>query len=214
VVCLGHGPECLRRYRAFQMEVQLGLGERGEDLVHMRSGTYQGSGPGVKEMGFDPLPASSRSLAGGWGGAKRVESIQTPAGFVSSIMSVRNIVLLFIAGAALTGCKMMTYGKMSPIVGAGYPGAGSSAAVSISGYTFLPISVAFPGANGVTVTWTNNDPVAHMVTWDSPPSPVSDSVDIAPYGGSFAVSFATATPGTYHYHCSIHPTMTGSIVVN
>jgi plastocyanin len=127
-------------------------------------------------------------------------------------MSVRNIVFLLIAGAAFAGCKMM-YGTMSPIVGAGYPGTGSSAAVSISGYTFLPMSVAFPGANGVTVTWTNNDPVQHTVTWDSMTPPVSISGNIASNGGTFSALFPN-TPGTYTYHCSIHTGMTGSIVVH
>ena len=62
-------------------------------------------------------------------------------------------------------------------------------------------------AVGGTVTWTNNDAVAHTSTsngtgWNSG--------TIAP-GGQFSFKFQTA--GTYQYHCAIHPGMVGTIVV-
>ena len=61
--------------------------------------------------------------------------------------------------------------------------------------------------NGQAITFTNNDPVAHTSTsagggWDSG--------DIAP-GGSFMTTLQQ--PGTYTYHCSIHPFMQGMVVV-
>jgi hypothetical protein len=60
---------------------------------------------------------------------------------------------------------------------------------------------------GTTVTWTNNDSVTHTVTSDSG---IFNSGSLAP-GQSFSFTFPSA--GTFTYHCTIHPYMTGSIVV-
>jgi nitrite reductase (NO-forming) len=57
-----------------------------------------------------------------------------------------------------------------------------------------------------TVTWTNNDNTAHTVT----DTGVFDSGYINP-GQSWSYTFTT--PGTYQYHCSIHPWMTGTVIV-
>lgn len=49
----------------------------------------------------------------------------------------------------------------------------------------------------------------HTITSDT--QGLFDSGSLAP-GATFEHTFTAA--GTYHYHCSIHPTMTGIIVVN
>ena len=56
---------------------------------------------------------------------------------------------------------------------------------------------------GQTVTFANNDAVAHTATSDA-----FDSGELAP-GASY--SFTPQQPGTYAYHCSIHPFMTGTL---
>jgi plastocyanin len=56
------------------------------------------------------------------------------------------------------------------------------------------------------VTWTNNDSATHTITGDGG----LDSGDVAT-GGTYSKTFDKA--GTYKYHCSIHPTMTGEVVV-
>jgi plastocyanin len=61
----------------------------------------------------------------------------------------------------------------------------------------------------VTLTWTNYDGVAHTVT-DSALTPTFDSGNIS-QGTSYSLTLTI--PGTYAYHCSIHPGMTGTIVV-
>ncbi len=60
---------------------------------------------------------------------------------------------------------------------------------------------------GTTVTWVNQDDVPHkIVSTDKKfSSPVLDT------GGRFSHTFTA--PGTYEYFCSIHPTMTGKVVV-
>src|SRR5689334_14720867 len=66
-----------------------------------------------------------------------------------------------------------------------------------------PITVAA----GTMVTWTNTDAIAHTSTSDTK---AFDS-GIIPAGGSFNFTFQTR--GTFPYHCSIHPGMVGSVVV-
>lgn len=60
---------------------------------------------------------------------------------------------------------------------------------------------------GDTVRWTNKDGLYHTVTFDDASA---DSGDIAP---SAAFERIFGAPGTYMYHCSRHPAMTGTIVV-
>ena len=61
---------------------------------------------------------------------------------------------------------------------------------------------------GDTVTWTNGTDVAHTVTSDSGSELASDSVGD---GATFDHTFTAE--GTFAYHCTIHPYMTGKIVV-
>jgi plastocyanin len=61
---------------------------------------------------------------------------------------------------------------------------------------------------GDTVTWMNNDSVAHTSTSDGNGW---NSGVVAP-GGKFSFAFQNA--GTFSYHCAIHPGMVGSIVVH
>jgi len=56
-----------------------------------------------------------------------------------------------------------------------------------------------------TVSWVNNDNVAHTATGSG-----FDTGIIAP-GSSSNHTFTS--PGTYNYHCSVHPTMMGTVIV-
>jgi len=82
----------------------------------------------------------------------------------------------------------------------------SKASVTIDNYAFSPTPLTVKA--GTAITWTNDDSVAHTVTSDS--GTVLNSPLIKP-GTSF--SFTFTTPGTYTYHCSIHPDMHGTVVV-
>ena len=79
-------------------------------------------------------------------------------------------------------------------------------AVTIANFAFQPASLQI--AAGSSVTWTNADSTAHTVTSDAG---AFDSGQLAP-GASFTQMFMT--PGTYTYHCQIHPFMTATIVVS
>ncbi|NLF12044.1 MAG: cupredoxin family copper-binding protein [Anaerolineaceae bacterium] len=65
---------------------------------------------------------------------------------------------------------------------------------------------------GDTVTWTNNDDVAHTVTAGTPDSPMGefDSGELQP-GDTFSYTFDQA--GTFDYFCTLHPDMTASVTV-
>lgn len=78
-------------------------------------------------------------------------------------------------------------------------------AVKITNFTFDPASVEVTA--GSAVTWTNDDSTAHTVVADDG---TFQSGDVAT-GGTY--SFTFAKPGTVKYHCSIHPSMVGQVVV-
>ena len=60
---------------------------------------------------------------------------------------------------------------------------------------------------GTTVRWTNNDTISHNATSNTN---VWASGNLAA-GAHFDFTFQTA--GTYPYHCTIHPGMVGTVVV-
>jgi amicyanin len=72
---------------------------------------------------------------------------------------------------------------------------------------FSPASVQ--AKVGQTVTWTNDDTPAHNVAYVGGPKFASSPTMSA--GATFSVKLSKA--GTIRYFCSIHPFMTGTIVV-
>ena len=82
-----------------------------------------------------------------------------------------------------------------------------TAEVKIDNFTFGPAALTVP--EGTTVTWINKDDIPHTVvsTDDSKTfkSKVLDTDD--------KFSFTFSKPGTYPYFCSIHPKMTGKVIV-
>jgi plastocyanin len=83
---------------------------------------------------------------------------------------------------------------------------GSGTAVAIADFAFNPAS-ANATVNGF-VTWSNNDGTTHTVTFDNGP----DCGNVAGGGGTTTAQFTVA--GTYAYHCKIHSTMHGTVVVS
>lgn len=80
-----------------------------------------------------------------------------------------------------------------------------AAAVQIGNFTFkAPVTTV---KVGTTVTWTNGDDIPHTVTSNTGAfkSKVLDT------GDKFSFTFAKA--GQFGYFCSLHPHMTGTIVV-
>ena len=83
--------------------------------------------------------------------------------------------------------------------------AGSTNMIDISGFAFSPSTLTVKV--GTTVTWTNKDSVDHTITSDTN---VFDSGNMGS-GDTFSYTFTTA--GTFVYHCTVHPSMIGTIIV-
>jgi plastocyanin len=77
--------------------------------------------------------------------------------------------------------------------------------VGIAGFSFSPKTVTI--SVGDMVTWDNSDAQHHTATADD------GSFDTGPISSGTPKSVTFSTAGTFAYHCSIHPRMTGSIVV-
>jgi len=81
----------------------------------------------------------------------------------------------------------------------------ATAEVKVDNFSFGPTTLTV--AVGTTVTWTNRDDIPHTIVSTEKvfKSKVLDTDE------KFSFTFAKA--GTYPYFCSIHPKMTGSVVV-
>lgn len=77
--------------------------------------------------------------------------------------------------------------------------------VTIQGFAFGPDAVTV--TVGDTVTWSNQDNVGHTATAGDG---TFDTGTISA-GGTASATFSTA--GTFAYACAIHPSMTGTVVV-
>ncbi len=77
--------------------------------------------------------------------------------------------------------------------------------VKIDNFTFNPPRATVKA--GTTVTWVNEDDIPHTITSTTKQfkSKTLDTDD--------KFSFTFTMPGTYDYFCSLHPHMTGTIVV-
>ncbi len=100
------------------------------------------------------------------------------------------------------GLSAATYGKQD----AGSPGdQNDKYLVKIDNFSFTPASLTVPA--GTKVTWINHDDVPHnVVSTDKKfASPVLDTDE--------QFSYEFKDPGAYGYYCSIHPKMTGKVIV-
>lgn len=122
--------------------------------------------------------------------------------FISSIAGLTAGTMYFVRAYATNGTGT-AYGDEVSFTTTSGQGAN---AVSIQSFAFTPPSLTV--SVNSTVKWTNNDAVSHTVTSDV--AGVFNSGTLTP-GGSF--SFQFTSPGTFNYHCSIHPTMLATIIV-
>lgn len=78
--------------------------------------------------------------------------------------------------------------------------------VWIQGMSFTPSSITVSA--GTTIKWTNKDATAHTVTSNNGSF---DSGNVAS-NGTYSYTFNTA--GSFPYHCTLHPNMTATVIVN
>jgi plastocyanin len=117
-------------------------------------------------------------------------------------MKKKNVWLAIFAMPAIAVMLMLV---ASPSAKANDQSSAASAEVKIDNFVFGPQTVTVPV--GTTVTWTNHDDIPHTVvsTEGVFKSKVRDTDE------KFSYTFTKA--GTYPYYCSVHPKMTGTVVV-
>jgi plastocyanin len=111
----------------------------------------------------------------------------------------------FLTAVALAGALLLA-GPLDSTVHAQQP-APTAAEVKVDNFSFSPATLTV--AVGTTVTWTNQDDIPHtVVSTDDPRAFRSKVLDT---DEKFTYTFTKA--GSFAYFCSIHPKMTGTVVV-
>jgi plastocyanin len=80
--------------------------------------------------------------------------------------------------------------------------------VAMQNFAFAPASIIVK--QGDVVVFQNNDQTQHTVTSDT--AGAFDSGRIDP-GSQWMLETANMAPGTYKFHCTIHPTMQGTLTI-
>ena len=117
-------------------------------------------------------------------------------------MTNKKVSIAGLATAAIVAIVLFT--GLPRVKAADQPPA-ATAEVKIDNFSFGPQTITVPV--GTTVTWTNKDDIPHtIVSTDGVfKSKVRDTDE------KFSYTFTKA--GTYSYFCSVHPKMTGQIIV-
>jgi plastocyanin len=118
-------------------------------------------------------------------------------------MLAKNVLVAGFAVVVIIAVVLLLAG--SPLVAADDQPSAASKEIKIDNFSFEPQMVTVPV--GATVTWINRDDIPHTsVSADGLfKSKVMDTDE------KFSHTFTKA--GTYPYYCTIHPKMTGQIVV-
>jgi plastocyanin len=112
-------------------------------------------------------------------------------------MKTRKIRCILYAAASM----VLALAALPAIQAAGPP----TVDVKIDNFSFAPATLTVKA--GTQITWTNADDIPHTVISDNQSfkSKVLDTDE--------KFTFTASKPGTYSYFCSIHPKMTGKLVV-
>jgi plastocyanin len=81
----------------------------------------------------------------------------------------------------------------------------ASYTIAIKDFMFTPRNLVIPV--GSKVTWTNKDEEPHKV------AEVNSSFTSQPLDTDEGFTYEFKTPGKYEYFCTVHPRMTGTIIV-
>ena len=120
------------------------------------------------------------------------------------VFSSACIVLLILACMS-AGCSSYQTSS-APASPPASPGGGTT--ITMKNFAFDPSTLTVK--TGSVVTWVNQDATPHTIVSDTGSLVPFSSAPLPP-GASY--NFTFTMPGTYTYHCSIHPSMTGTIVV-
>jgi plastocyanin len=133
---------------------------------------------------------------------------------ITRIISASLIVALAACGSS--GGSTGTYGNGTSGSG-GYGGNGggdnqnpppANTVNASPSLAFAPSTLTVNAGDVVTFAFGS---VAHNVAFDSPNA--ATPTDIGGFNTNTSIQRTFSTAGTYNYHCTIHPFMTGSVVV-
>jgi plastocyanin len=108
--------------------------------------------------------------------------------------------LALVLAAQILGYAPALHAQGSERIAASEP-----ATIRIDNFTFSPETVTV--APGTTVTWINGDDIPHTVVAQN------KGFRSKPLDTDDRYTFTFTTPGEYSYFCSLHPHMTGKVVV-
>lgn len=114
-------------------------------------------------------------------------------------MKSRKLILALVVVAVCFGVAgLYRHWKMRPVQA-------SAVEIKIDNFSFAPATLVV--RKGTEITWTNRDDIPHTVVDDGKGfrSRVLDTDE--------KFTYTANKPGTYQYYCSIHPKMTGKLVV-
>jgi plastocyanin len=123
----------------------------------------------------------------------------------SRLMFCLACAVLLIVSCMAAGCSSY---QTSPVTTAPTTSTSGGNTVVIKNFAFDPSTLTVK--SGTVVKWTNQDGASHAIVSDTG-SPAAFSSDSLSTGASYSYTFTQ--PGTYTYHCSIHPSMKGTIIV-
>ena len=122
----------------------------------------------------------------------------------ASVLALGALALLFTALTFLLASCGGSTSTTATTAGAG-SGGGNNVQVAMINRSYDPGTVTVKV--GDTVVWTNQSSIQHDVVADNG----EFKSKLFGQGETFSYTFTKA--GTYPYHCSIHPGMTGTVIV-
>jgi plastocyanin len=123
------------------------------------------------------------------------------------------LIVVLVMVIAISGCSSHNTLSTTPVTPTTtqieLPGAPT---ITIQNFEFTPPSIPVP--KGTTITWVNQDSANHQIVNDATGTIAQGALFTSgslPKGASYSFKFYNT--GTYPYHCSIHPTMKGTVIV-
>ena len=117
----------------------------------------------------------------------------------------RSVSIAILGAVLFIGLRTVGAGRTNSTVNAQEKS--STMEVKIDNFSFGPAVLTVPV--GSTVTWTNRDDIPHTVVSSEDPKTFKSKV----LDTDEKFSFTFNKNGTFSYFCSIHPKMTGKVIV-
>jgi plastocyanin len=143
-----------------------------------------------------------------WASSSETAATVTASGVVTGVAAGASTISASITAGDVTHVGTLQILVVGTTIPNPNPRPNSYHVTATTGQAFTPETISVHANRPVTVTWTFQS-LAHTVTWDGGDGGVADIPRTA--NGNVTRTFHDF--GTWSYHCSIHPNMTGIIAV-